>query len=112
MRFVSAPAHGGSSTLRQPTKSPLEKEAHGFQAALAVALANGLAGALEAGDHPRAVSFINRGFAEGSPQLGCDLLCQAIAVVGPSRTWTVQIAPLARVPQRPAPRSDHHGSQD
>ena len=75
----------------------------GFDAALAAALANGLRDALQAGDHPRAVSFINRGFAEGSPQLGCDLLCQAIAIVGPSRTWTVQIAPLASVPPRSVP---------
>ena len=87
--------------MREPAKSPREKEADGYHAALARVLANGLAESLEAGDQARAVSFINRGFAEGSPQMGCDLLCQAIAIVGPGRTWTVQIAPLSSVATKP-----------
>jgi hypothetical protein len=82
----------------EPTKTLREKGADSFHAALAAVLAAGLADALQAGNHPRAVSIINRGFAEGSPRLGCDLLCQAIAVVGGARTWTVQLAPPARVP--------------
>ena len=74
-----------------------EKGAASFHAALAGVLTAGLEAALEAGDHPKAISFINRGFAEGSPQLGCDLLCRAIAVVGTARTWTVRLAPLTSV---------------
>ncbi|MEV6844832.1 hypothetical protein [Actinoplanes sp. NPDC051411] len=85
------------TTLR---KTPREKEADSFHAALAAVLTAGLDDALEAGDHTKAVSFINRGFAEGDPQLGCDLLCRAIEVVGPARTWTVQIAPLNHLRQR------------
>ena len=111
MTFVFAPPKA-PSRLSEPTKTPREKQADGFQAALAAVLAAGLASALEAGDHPRAISFINRGFAEGSPQLGCDLLCQAIAVVGGARTWTVQLAPLAHVPQRTVPRSECPTSVD
>jgi hypothetical protein len=75
-------------------KSPREKSADSFHAALTAILTAGLDDALAAGDHARAVSFINRGFAEGDPILGCDLLRRAIAAVGPARTWTVQIAPL------------------
>ena len=97
-----------SSTLRGPAKTLREKEAERFHAALAALLAAGLEDALEAGDHPRAVSFINRGFAEGSPQMGCDLLCRAIAVVGAARTWTVQIAPLTDVQRRSAPQTPSH----
>ena len=89
---------------RQPaaplTKTLREREAERFRDVLAAVLTAGLEDALAAGDHPRAVGLINRGFAEGSPQLGCDLLCRAIAVVGAARTWTVQIAPLAHVPER------------
>ncbi|GAB3334117.1 hypothetical protein RMN56_30410 [Micromonospora halotolerans] len=94
MTFVLAPPTVSSSPLREPTKTLREKGADSFHAALAAVLAAGLEKALEAGDHPRAISFINRGFAEGSPQLGCDLLCRAMAVVGTARTWTVQLAPL------------------
>jgi hypothetical protein len=112
MTFVFAPPTATSSTLREPAKTLREKGADGFHAALAAVLAAGLEDALEAGDHPRAVSFINRGFAEGSPQLGCDLLCRAIAVVGAARTWTVQIAPQTHVRQRSAPQGDHLSSMD
>ena len=111
MTFAFAPPKVAPSTLREPTKSPREKQADAFQAALAAVLAAGLADALAAGDHPRAISFINRGFAEGSPQLGCELLCHAIAVVGAARTWTVQIAPLASVPQRLTPCGDRSTSR-
>ena len=112
MTFVLAPPTVGPSPLREPTKTLREKEADRFHAVLAAVLAAGLEDALEAGDHPRAISFINRGFAEGSPQLGCDLLCRAITVVGAARTWTVQIAPLTRVPQRSAPLAAHRSSRD
>jgi hypothetical protein len=81
------------STAHQPLKTPRERAADSFHAALSAVLTAGLDDALAAGDHPRAVSFINRGFAEGDPELGCDLLCRAIAAVGPARTWTVQLAP-------------------
>ena len=106
MTFVSAPPTVAASTLREPVKTLREKGADSFYAALAAVLTAGLENALEAGDHPRAVSFINRGFAEGNPQIGCDLLCRAIAVVGAARTWTVQIAPVTSVPQRSAPHGD------
>jgi hypothetical protein len=102
MTAVSIP-----STSRQSLKSPREKRADSFHAALVAALTTGLEDALAAGDHPRAVGFINRGFAEGDPELGCDLLRRAIAVVGPARTWTVQIAPLTHVRQRFAPPIEH-----
>lgn len=92
------------STAPETSRTPRARESDGFNAALAAVLAKGMTEALLAEDHPKAVSFINRGFAEGSPQLGCDLLCQAIAIVGPSRTWTVQIAPL-RVDTRSLPAS-------
>ena len=95
-----------ASTLRAPVKTLREKSADSFQAALAAVLVTGLEEALLAGDHPRAVALINRGFAEGSPQLGCDLLCRAIAAVGAARTWTVQLAPPSRVGQRSAPQSE------
>ncbi len=100
MTFVSAPPTVAPSRLREPVKTLREKGADSFHAALASVLTAGLENALEAGDHPRAVSFINRGFAEGSPQMGCDLLCRAIAIVGAARTWTVQIAPVTSVPQQ------------
>jgi hypothetical protein len=100
---VLAAAAVTASPLREPPKTLREKGADSFHAALAGVLAAGLDAALEAGDHPKAVSFINRGFAEGTPQLGCDLLCRAIAVVGAARTWTVQLAPLTHVRQRSAP---------
>ncbi|WP_250033940.1 hypothetical protein [Paractinoplanes maris] len=76
-----------------PAKTFREKGADSFHAALGAVLATALDDALESGDHPRAVTIINRGFAEGTPQLGCDLLCRAIAAVGAARTWTVQLAP-------------------
>jgi hypothetical protein len=104
MTFASALPTIAPSTLREPVKTLREKGADSFHAALAAVLTAGLENALQAGDHPRAVSFINRGFAEGSPQMGCDLLCRAIAVVGAARTWTVQIAPVNSVPQRTAPQ--------
>jgi hypothetical protein len=93
-----------ASTLREPAKKTLrEKGADSFHAALAAVLTAGLEDALAAGDHPRAISFINRGFAEGTPQLGCAMLCRAIEVVGAARTWTVQLAPQNQVRQRSAP---------
>jgi hypothetical protein len=101
-----------SSTLREPIKTPREKEADSFHAVLATVLAAGLEDALQAGDHARAVSLINRGFAEGNPQLGCDLLCRAIAAVGSARTWTVQIAPLTHVRQRSESPGDHRSLLD
>jgi len=91
-----------SSPLREPAKTLREKGADSFHAALAAALVTSLDVALEAGDHPRAVGIINRGFAEGNPQLGCDLLCRAIAAVGTARTWTVQLAPQSDGGQRSA----------
>lgn len=94
MTFVLAPPTVSPSPSRAPVRTLRERGADSFHAALAAVLATGLETALEAGDHPRAIGFINRGFAEGSPQLGCDLLCRAIAVVGTARTWTVQLAPL------------------
>jgi hypothetical protein len=106
MTFVSAPPTVAPPRLREPVKTLREKGADSFHAALAAVLTAGLENALEAGDHPRAVSFINRGFAEGSPQMGCDLLCRAIAMVGAARTWTVQIAPVTSVPQRSVPQGD------
>jgi hypothetical protein len=102
MTFASAPTAVAPSRL--PVKTLRQKGADSFHAALAGVLTNGLEAALEAGDHPRAISFINRGFAEGSPQLGCDLLCRAMAAVGAARTWTVQLAPLTRVPQQATPQ--------
>ncbi|MBG0564035.1 hypothetical protein [Actinoplanes aureus] len=98
-----APPTVTASTSREPAKTLRERGADSFQAALAAVLTAGLENALEAGDHPKAVNFINRGFAEGTPQLGCELLCRAIAVVGTARTWTVQLAPPTQVRQRPAP---------
>jgi hypothetical protein len=99
---VSVLPTNGPSTTRVPTKNLREKEADSYYAALAGILAAGLAEALEAGDHEAAVGFINRGLAEGTPQLGCDLLHQAMTTVGGARTWTVRIAP--------APRSDRRSS--
>jgi hypothetical protein len=101
--LVIAPPTITASTSREPARTLREKGADSFHAALAAVLAVGLEDALEAGDHPRAISVINRGFAEGTPQMGCDLLCRAIAVVGPARTWTVQLAPLTTVRPRTAP---------
>ena len=112
MTSVFAPPTDGPSRSREPAKNLREKGADSFYAALGTALATGLADALAAGDYPRAVSFINRGLAEGTPQLGCDLLHQAMTTVGGARTWTVQIMPQARVPQRPGPQSDHRSSAD
>lgn len=103
MTVVLAAPTIAASTLREPAKTPREKEADSFHAALAAVLASGLEDALEADDHPRAIRLINRGFAEGSPQMGCELLCRAVTVVGAARTWTVQLAPQPRVPQRSAP---------
>jgi hypothetical protein len=103
MTFVLAPPTVAPSRSREPVKTLREKGADSFHAALAAVLTAGLEAALEAGDHPKAVNFINRGFAEGSPQLGCDLLCRAMSVVGTARTWTVQLAPPTRVPQQSAP---------
>lgn len=106
MTFASAPPTVAPPRLREPAKTLREKGADSFHAALAAALTAGLDAALEEGDYPRAISFVNRGFAEGRPQLGCDLLCRAIAVVGAARTWTVQLAPLTHVPQQSAPQGD------
>jgi hypothetical protein len=106
MTFVLAPPAVAPPTSREPVKTLRQKGADSFHAALASVLTAGMESALEAGDHPRAVSFINRGFAEGSPQMGCDLLCRAIAIVGAARTWTVQISPQTSVRQRSAPQGD------
>ena len=106
MTFVSAPPTVAPPRSREPVKTLRQKGADSFHAALAAVLTAGLDSALEAGDHPKAVSFINRGFAEGSPQMGCDLLCRAIAIVGAARTWTVQISPVTSVPQRSVPQVD------
>ncbi|WP_127503021.1 hypothetical protein [Actinoplanes solisilvae] len=88
MTYVSAPRVG--KTLR-------EKSADSFNSALATVLAAALEDALNSGDHEKAVAIVNRGFAEGSPDLGCDLLHRAISVVGTARTWSVRLAPLNRV---------------
>ncbi|MFF5083442.1 hypothetical protein ACFY36_40885 [Actinoplanes sp. NPDC000266] len=88
------------SPLPQPAPTLREKSAASFHAAVAAALTAGLERALEAGDHEKAIGFINRGFAEGSPELGCDLLCRATAVIGPARTWTVQLAPPSQARRR------------
>ncbi|WP_157437142.1 hypothetical protein [Actinoplanes subtropicus] len=110
MTYVSAPPTVALSRSREPAKTLREKGEDSFHAALAAILTAGLEAALEAGDHPRAISFINRGFAEGRPQLGCDLLYRAIAVVGAARTWTVQLAPLACAPQQSGPLGDQRSS--
>ncbi|KUL29156.1 MULTISPECIES: hypothetical protein [Actinoplanes] len=89
--------------MREPAKTLREKGADSFHAALAAVLTSALDDALATGDHARAVNIINRGFAEGTPQVGCDLLCRAISVVGAARTWTVQLAPPTAVRQRSAP---------
>jgi hypothetical protein len=109
---VVAPPTIAATTSREPAKTLREKGADSFHAALAAVLATALEDALSAGDHARAISLINRGFAEGTPQLGCDLFCRAIAVVGAARTWTVQLAPLNHVRQRPASQGDQRSSQD
>jgi hypothetical protein len=102
MTSVSAPPTTSLPASREPVKNLREREADRYHAVLSTILASGLAEALAEGDHAKAVGFINRGLAEGSPQLGCDLLRQAMDTVGGARTWTVQIAP--------APRSDRGGS--
>jgi hypothetical protein len=112
MTFVSAPPTAAPATFGEPVKTLRQRGADSFHAALAAVLTAGLDDALQAGDHPRAITFINRGFAEGTPQLGCDLLCRAMTVVGAARTWTVQLAPLTLVPQRSAPTGDHRSSVD
>ncbi|MGC5033745.1 hypothetical protein [Micromonospora sp. DT229] len=94
MTLALAPSTVSSPEPRKPVKNLREKGAESFHSALSKVLTTALENALEAGDHPKAISVINRGFAEGSAQLGCDLLCRAIAVVGTARTWTVQLAPL------------------
>ena len=98
MTFVSAPPTILPPAAREPLKNLREREADRYHAVLATILSTGLAEALEAGDHAKAVGLINRGLAEGTPELGCDLLRQAMAGVGGARTWTVQIAP-PRVPR-------------
>ncbi len=95
-----APSAVPASSLRAPVKTLREKGADSFHAALAAVLTNALDDALQAGDHTRAINLINRGFAEGTPQLGCDMLCRAIEVVGAARTWTVQLAPVNPMRQR------------
>jgi len=86
--------------MQDARKTMRQRSADGFHAALASVLTAALEAALDEGDHPRAVALVNRGFAEGSPQLGCDLLCRAMAAVGAARTWSVQMAPPARLPAR------------
>ncbi|BCY10766.1 hypothetical protein [Actinoplanes sp. L3-i22] len=92
---MSVPTTVTTSTLR-------DRGAASFHAALARVLTAGLEDALEAGDHARAISLINRGFAEGTTQMGCDLLCRASEVIGAARTWTVQLAPTSQMRQRSA----------
>lgn len=84
------------TTVREPSKTLREKSADNFHAVLASVLVTALESALDDGDHAKAVAVINRGFAEGRPELGCDLLCRAIAMVGAARTWTVQLAPVTQ----------------
>jgi hypothetical protein len=100
VNFYAPPPRVARPISRAPIKTPREKSAESYSAALAGVLFKGLAESLAAGDQDKAVSFINRGFAEGSPRLGCDLLCEAIAIVGPGRTWTAQLAPLSRIPPK------------
>ena len=97
MTLSTAPHTIAAPAPRTPARTQRERDAESWQAVLATVLTAGLEAALEAGDHPKAIALINRGFAEGSPQLGCTLLCRAMAVVGAARTWTVQMSPLARV---------------
>ncbi len=78
-----------------------DRGAANFHAVLARVLTTALEDALAAGDHAKAISLINRAFAEGTPQMGCELLCRASEAVGAARTWTVQLAPLNRPRQRP-----------
>lgn len=87
MAYLSVSPRG--KTLR-------EKSADSFNAALTTVLTTALENALGAGDHEKAVAIVNRGFAEGSPELGCDLLHRAMSVVGTARTWSVRLAPLDR----------------
>jgi hypothetical protein len=91
------------TTSPGPMKNLRDKEADSFHTVLATILTTGLRDALDAGDHPRAIMFINRGFAEGTPQLGCELLRHAMTVVGTARTWTVQLTPLAHASRNPRP---------
>src|SRR4051812_35662428 len=112
MTLALNPSAVAPSPYREPVKTLRQKGADSFHAALAAVLTAGLDSALEAGDHEKAISFINRGFAEGTPQLGCDLLCRAIVVVGAARTWTVQLAPLTRVRQRSASPADTTDGSD
>ncbi|WP_249998501.1 hypothetical protein [Actinoplanes sp. M2I2] len=100
MTLMSTPPTAPAQTVREPARTLREKGAHSFHAALAAVLVTALDEALASGDHERAVTLVNRGFAEGSPQLGCDLLCRAMAVVGTARTWTVQLAPPTRAGSR------------
>ncbi|MEV0900974.1 hypothetical protein [Actinoplanes sp. NPDC049802] len=102
MNLMSSPSTLTSSALSAPAKTLREKREASFHAALSAVLAAGLEEALEAGDHPRVVNLVNRGFAEGNAQIGCALLCRAMESVGTARTWTVQLAPLAQVQQRSA----------
>jgi hypothetical protein len=84
------------------TRNLRDRGAANFHAVLARVLTTALDQALEAGDHPKAISVINRAFAEGTTQMGCDLLCRAGETIGAARTWTVQLAPLNHPRQRPA----------
>ena len=103
MVFVPVPPAAAQPASREPVRTLREKGADSYHAALTAALNAGLENALEAGDLPKAAGFINRAFAEGDPQMGCDMLRRAMDVVGTARTWTVQVAPLTRMGQRPAP---------
>ena len=91
--FPAAQPAVTSTPPREPRKTLRQRGADSFHAALAAVLSTALEDALEQGDHARAVALVNRGFAEGSPQLGCELLCRAMTVVGAARTWTVQMRP-------------------
>ncbi len=85
--------------MGEPIKNLRERGADSFHAALGAVLWTGILAAIEADDHPRVVVLINRAFAEGTPELGCDLLRQAMQAVGSTRTWTVQMAPRASAPR-------------
>ena len=87
------------------TRNLRDRGAANFHAALARVLTVALDEALDAEDHPKAISVINRAFAEGTTEMGCELLCHASEKVGAARTWTVQLAPLNHLRQRPVSAS-------
>ncbi len=85
--------------MGEPVKNLRERGADSFHAALSAVLWTAIMAALEADDHPRVVVLINRAFAEGTPEMGCELLRKTMLAVGGTRTWTVQMAPRAGTPR-------------